>query len=342
VKARPTDAPAEQPHITCCGRSRTPVHKYATLVAAATVVLIAAGGLVTSTGSGLAVPDWPTTYGWSMFTFPLSKMVGGIRYEHGHRLVASTVGFLTIILTAWLWLRETRVWVRWLGIAALVAVITQGVLGGITVLYFLPPAVSIAHAGLAQVFFCLTITLALVTSRGWMSGATPDDPVLRRIATTTTVMIYAQILLGAAMRHTGAGLAIEDFPQVFGGVLPPYWNGAIAVHFAHRVGAAIVALLVLATAAHVWFHHRRRRELVMPAIALTLLVLVQITLGGLTVLTRKDVIINTSHVVTGALVLASSLVLTLRTWRVRFAVQAADPRRAAIESGLEHSMRARA
>src|SRR6186713_3191317 len=110
-----------------------------------TVLLIAAGGMVTSTDSGLSVPDWPTTYGWNMFTFPPSKWVGGIFYEHGHRLIASTVGFLTILLALWLWFGETRRWVRWLGVTALAAVIVQGVLGGITVLYFLPPAVSIAH-----------------------------------------------------------------------------------------------------------------------------------------------------------------------------------------------------
>jgi cytochrome c oxidase assembly protein subunit 15 len=120
------------------------LHRYATIVAGATLLLIVAGGLVTSTGSGLSVPDWPTTYGWSMFTFPLSKMVGGIRYEHTHRLIASTVGMLTIILAIALWMGDPRRWARILGLVALAAVIAQGILGGITVLWFLPPAVSIA------------------------------------------------------------------------------------------------------------------------------------------------------------------------------------------------------
>src|SRR3954471_21586571 len=139
-------------------------HRYATLVAACTVLLIAAGGMVTSTGSGLSVPDWPTTYGWNMFMFPLHKWVGENRNKHSQRLIASTVGFLTIILAVWTWRVEPRAWVRKLAVAALGAVILQGLLGGITVLFFLPPAISIAHAGLAQIFFCLTITLALVTS----------------------------------------------------------------------------------------------------------------------------------------------------------------------------------
>src|SRR5437762_7654859 len=130
------------------------LHKFSKLVAGSTVLLILAGSFVTSTDSGLSVPDWPTTYGWNMFTFPPSKMVGGIFYEHGHRLIASTVGFLTIGLVIWLWRVERRRWMRRLGLIALAAVIVQGVLGGMTVKYFLPAPVSIAHAGLAQLFFC--------------------------------------------------------------------------------------------------------------------------------------------------------------------------------------------
>src|SRR3954471_12910761 len=109
-------------------------HRYATLVAACTVLLIAAGGMVTSTGSGLSVPDWPTTYGQNMFTCPLGRGVGGIRYEHSHRLIASTVGFLTVIVALWTWRVEPRAWVRRLGFAALGAVLLPGVLGGVTVL----------------------------------------------------------------------------------------------------------------------------------------------------------------------------------------------------------------
>ena len=143
---------------------------FAALVAASTALLIFAGGLVTSTGSGLSVPDWPNTYGWFMWAFPISKMVGGIFYEHLHRLVASTVGFLIVVLAIWLAREEPRRWVRRLGYIALAAVITQGVLGGITVLWYLPDSISIAHASLAQIVFCLTTTIALVTSRGWQRG----------------------------------------------------------------------------------------------------------------------------------------------------------------------------
>ena len=291
-------------------------HRYVKLVMACTVLLIAAGGMVTSTDSGLSVPDWPTTYGWNMFTFPLSRMVGGIRYEHSHRLIASTVGFMTIVLAVWTWWVEPRRWVRRLGFAALGAVILQGLLGGITVLFFLPPAISIGHAALAQLFFCITLTLALVTSPGWKTAAAPvDDPMLRRVAALTTMLVYTQILVGATMRHTDAGLAIPDFPFAFGHVIPPVWNAKIAIHFAHRVGALLVTIAALATAGHVIYHHRTRRELVRPAMLLLFFLSMQVTLGAFVVWSGKDPVINTTHVVNGALVLGTSLVLTLRSFQ---------------------------
>jgi cytochrome c oxidase assembly protein subunit 15 len=144
--------------------------------------------------------------------------------------------------------------------------------------------------------------------------------MLRRVATATTLLIYAQIIVGAAMRHSGAGLAIPDFPLMFGGLLPDRWSPAIAVHFAHRVGALIVTAAIIATAAHIRHHHHERRSLMRPAGLLVALVAVQITLGAMTVLTGRDVWINSAHVVCGAAVLATSLVLTLRSWRASFAI----------------------
>jgi cytochrome c oxidase assembly protein subunit 15 len=309
------------------------LHRFAVFVACATLVLITAGGMVTSTGSGLAVPDWPNSYGYFMFTFPLSSMVGGIFYEHGHRLIASTVGLLTIVLAAWLWWRDPRPWLRRLGFLALGAVIVQGTLGGITVLWFLPAPISIAHAGLSQIFFCLVASIALFTSPGWLRGygrapGAPgvEDARLRWLAVVTTALVYIQILAGATMRHTGAGLAIPDFPLAFGRLLPPVWTPAIAIHFAHRAGAAIVLAAASAVVGRVWYHRRRQRELWRPALCLILLVCTQITLGGLTVLSGRAPIINTAHVTTGALVLATSLVLSLRAWRVRFATVAVPVR----------------
>jgi len=300
------------------------MHRFAKFVAGFTVLLVLAGSLVTSTDSGLSVPDWPTTYGWNMFTFPPSKWVGGILYEHGHRLIASTVGFLTILLAVWLGISDTRRWMKRLGIAALGAVIAQGVLGGLTVMFFLPPAISTAHAGLAEIFFCMTVAIALFTSPRWIEGYARhavDDAGLRRLATATTALVYCQILVGATMRHTGAGLAITDFPLMFGHLWPTHWDPKIAIHFAHRAGALLVLIAVTATSGTVWHRYRAsvHDELTRPALLLAALVVVQIALGALTVLSRRDVWINSVHVVCGALVLTTSLVLTLRMWRVKFA-----------------------
>jgi len=301
------------------------LHLFSVLVAASTLILIFAGGLVTSTGSGLSVPDWPNTYGWFMFAFPLDKMVGGIFYEHSHRLIASTVGFLILVLAFWLWRAEPRRWVRRLGFTALAAVITQGILGGITVLFFLPDPISIAHAGLAQIVLCLTFSIAVVTSRGWTRGyakvsgqTTPDDRTLQRVALITTALIYTQIIVGATMRHTDAGLAIPDFPWAFGHLVPPEWTAKIAIHYAHRVGAVIVTLMILATTLHVFAHETKRGELVRPAMLLLALLSLQVTLGALVIWSGKQYIINSLHVVTGASVLGTSLVLTLRAHRARF------------------------
>ncbi len=306
------------------------LHRYTRLLAVASLLLITAGGLVTSTGSGLAVPDWPNTYGYFMFAFPLSGMVGGIFYEHGHRLIASVVGMLTIGLAIWLALVEPRRWVRRLGWIALAAVIVQGILGGITVLYFLPAPISISHAGLAQLFFTLVVSLAIFTSPGWHDHyrdrpdasagphASAGDPILARLAVALPAVIYLQILAGATMRHTGAGLAIPDFPLVFGGIFPPEWTGAIAIHYAHRVGAVLATALVFATAGHVLRHHRTRSELTRPSILLGALVVIQVGLGGWTVLSERQVAVNTAHVAVGALLLVTSVVLALRVHRGSF------------------------
>ena len=255
-----------------------------------------------------------------MFSFPLNKMVGGIVYEHGHRLIASTVGFLTIILAVWTWRVDPRPWMRKLGFAALGAVILQGLLGGLTVLFLLPPAISIGHAGLAQLFFCSTVAIALFTSPGWRAPSTlPDDRTLRVRALTTTCLVYVQILMGATMRHNQAGLAIPDFPLAFGSILPPVWNPAIAIHFAHRLGALAVLIAASLTVARVWTAHRSVAALRRPALLLVSLVLVQGTLGAFVVWSGLQPVINTAHVANGALVLATSLILTLRSRRPLFA-----------------------
>lgn len=298
------------------------LHFYTKLLAASSLLLITAGGLVTSTGSGLAVPDWPNTYGYFMFAFPLSKMMGGIFYEHGHRLIASVVGVLTIGLAIWLSWCEPRRWVRRLGWLALATIIVQGVLGGITVRYFLPAPISISHAGLAQIFFTLIVSLSVFTSPAWLKrhGQVDrvDDYLLKRLSLVTPALIYIQILIGATMRHTGAGLAIPDFPLAFWSLIPPVWSPAIAIHFAHRVGAFVVTAVVVAATGHVLAHHGGRAELTRPAILLAGLVATQLALGAWTVLSAKQVAVNTAHVATGGLLLVTAVVLALRVHRERF------------------------
>ena len=281
-------------------RSRA-LHRFAVVTVVATLGLIVAGGLVTSTESGLSVPDWPLSYGRLM-----PPMVGGVFYEHGHRMVATTVGILTVVLAAWLAKREPRRWVRRLSYLAVATVVAQGVLGGLTVIFLLPTAVSVAHACLAQTFFCLVVTLAVVTSPRWL----PQPASLRlpasRLAALAAGAVFVQLVLGAVMRHTKAGLAIPDFPLSLGRVVPPIDSFPVAIAFAHRAWALVVAGVVFAAAAAAYRAGLRRS-----AIFLGTLVPAQIALGALTVLSRKGVAVTTAHVATGALLLGTSLALSL-------------------------------
>jgi len=288
-------------------------HRFTLLLAAATIGLLAAGGLVTSTGSGLAVPDWPLSFGQVM-----PPMTGGVLFEHGHRLIATTIGFLTIVLAVWYQRRESRRRVRMMAWVALGAVIVQGLLGGLTVLLRLPPSVSVAHACLAQGFFALVVTLAVITAPSWASApASRRTPGTRPLhpAAIAAMAVFVQLALGAAMRHTGAGLAIPDFPLAFGRVVPPFASAAIGVHFAHRALAAVIALLVAWTAI-VAGRDEGRHDVAIPARLAAALVFIQILLGGAAVLSRLAVIPTTAHLVNGALLLGVLLVTALRASRV--------------------------
>lgn len=288
------------------------IHRLAVATAASTFVLLFVGGLVTSTGSALAVPDWPLSFGQ---VFP--PMVGGVLFEHGHRLVATLVGCLTLVLALWIAIAEPRPAVRASGLVALFAVVLQGVLGGVTVLYRLPLAVSVTHACLAQTFFCLTVALAIVTGPGWTSPPTavrPDERPIALLAGATTAAVFAQLVLGALMRHLGAGLAIPDFPLAFGRVLPPLVTPLVTVHFAHRMGAVIVVLSVATTVARA--ARSPRAELRRPALVAAALVVVQVALGASIIWTRRAVVPTTSHVALGAALLATCFALTLRAVRL--------------------------
>ena len=308
------------------------LHRFAVLTAGSTFLLIVAGGLVTSTGSGLAVPDWPLSYGT---LFP--PMVGGILYEHTHRVVAAFVGLLTAVLAAWLWKCEPRRWVRNLGFVALTAVVLQGILGGLTVLYLLPTPISVIHACLAQTFFCLTVGIALFTSGGWKRRPSPLDDAgrlpLRVLCIVTAAVIYLQLVLGAVVRHTESGLAIPDFPLSFGHLFPPLsslsvnpaapfpisleeYRSRVTIHFAHRAWAVAVVIFIFWTAGLILRRYRDRKELVYPALLMTGLVFIQFWLGAMVVWQQKPVPLTTAHVAVGASILAASVALTLRVFRV--------------------------
>jgi heme a synthase len=280
-------------------------HRLAVMTACATFPLLFIGGLVTSKGAGLAVPDWPTTFGYNMFLYPWSKMVGNIFYEHSHRLVASGVGLLTIALALSLWLQERRKWLRWLGVTALVLVVIQGVLGGMRVV-LLEHSLAIVHASLAQAFFALAVSLALFTSAEWREEVTDrplaDSNRLRRLAAVTTGLIYLQVFFGAVLRHTGLRLD------------------------AHLLFAALVMLHVLLLVIRIMNSHSDNSRLTRPAVFLTAMLIVQVFLGTVsyfakfTTLLRMPVdatvIFTTMHLVIGALMLVTSLVLTLRSYRI--------------------------
>jgi heme a synthase len=296
------------------------LHRFALLVAGATFFLIIAGALVTSNDAGLATSDWPLSNGQ---VFP--RMVGNLFWEHGHRMVATSVGILTIILVVLLYTKEKRSWVRKLGLVALGGVIAQGLLGGLTVKLMLPLAVSSAHATLAQLFFCTTVSLAVFTSRSWIENRPTVEeqgsPQVRYLLVAAAAAILIQLVLGATLRHS----ATWDKP------LP---TELLLTH----VGGAIAVLLILASAALIVLRrHRAESFLATPArIALILLVL-QISLGLLAYWTRTIspndpqplhpmVGVTVAHVACGALVFATTIVLTLRSFKVLRRPEAAERR----------------
>jgi heme a synthase len=294
------------------------LHRYATAVAICTLFLVVAGGLVTSNDAGLSVPDWPLSYGKLM-----PPMEGGIFFEHGHRMVATTVGFLTIILAVWLWRAESRRWMRRLGWIALGVVIVQGLLGGMTVIFMLPKPVSITHACLAQLFFTTTVLIALFTSAEWRrSRPLVEDlgsPSLHALAVAVPVFVLAQLALGAAARHKALS------------VLP------------HVAGAAVVTGMILWVVIRVLLRHSDVAPLRRSALALLVIAMSQVFLGVAAYMSRIAtadapqpmavmVTFTVAHVAAGALTMAASAMLAAQVFRcvVRPAVVPASP----LSSGL--------
>ena len=280
-------------------------HRLALFTTAATFLLILVGGVVTNTGTGMAVPDWPTTFGYNMFLYPWSRMIGGIFYEHTHRLVGSAVGALTLTLAVLLWAVEPRPWVRGLGIAALVAVVIQGVLGGLRVV-LARDALAIVHGGFAHAFFALVAGLALLTAPSWRVPvsvvSSRDARISRRLSLLTAVGLYVQILLGTLVTHRGAAVN------------------------AHIAWAGLVSVAVLLLGFRILPRRAEWPELVRPTEALRALWVLQLALGLGAYLAKfrpvdvplgpwLSLALPVSHRLAGGMMLIVSVVLTLRLYR---------------------------
>jgi heme a synthase len=280
-------------------------HIFAVFTAGAIFSLILAGALVTSNDAGLSVPDWPTSFG-SIYRIP--PMVGGVRFEHGHRMLAEFVGLLTIILALWTWRKDERRWMRRLSIAAFAVVIIQGILGGLTVLYFLPPAVSTTHAVLGQTFFCITMIIAIFSGRRSVAAPKsvfgPSGHRITRLALVSLGALYIQLILGGLFRHGGLS----------------WWP---------HVANSIVVIAILAwTAFLALSSYKNVDQIRKPALLILILLVFQICLGGAAFYTsvvqghkalqpQLPVVISTvAHVGVGALLLAMTVILTIRVWLI--------------------------
>jgi cytochrome c oxidase assembly protein subunit 15 len=316
------------------------LNRFAWLTCVVTLLLICSGGMVTSKNVGLAVPDWPTTFGYNMFLFPVSKWVGGILFEHTHRLMGSVVGFLTIILTVWLWLRQDRRSVRNMGIVALAGVILQGILGGLRVT-MMRDQIGIFHACIAQAFLGILVVIALMTTNFWrsISNAIVDQrkfAPLKTLAIAITIAIYVQLALGATMRHQHRDLSILDFPTANGAWIPDTSAAALAkinawrdagglsdvtafqiwLQMAHRFLALVIAIAVIAFCLRVWRDAPHFAALKRLSLFWIVLVACQIALGAWIIWSNKAADIATSHVALGAVMLSFGVSISAICWRI--------------------------
>jgi cytochrome c oxidase assembly protein subunit 15 len=273
--------------------------------ACATLVVITAGALVTSNDAGLSVPDWPTSFGYLV---KAPHFVGGIRYEWSHRMVAGTLVSLTLAIAIWTLLVERRRWMRWLAVGAFCTVIAQAILGGLTVLFFQPPAVSTAHATVAQTFFCIAVAIALFTGRKWVEEQPRVEfdshrPSLFTLTLLSIFVLYVQLILGGMFRHHGMS----------------WWP--------HVANAAVVTFVLAWTAIRAISAHSNIDAVRRPAILMLSLLITQLCLGFAAFVTRVAwgksaaqpelpmVVSTVAHVAVGALLLATTVILSIQVWR---------------------------
>jgi heme a synthase len=329
------------------------LHRFAWFLAAATLLLICSGGMVTSKGVGLAVPDWPTTFGYNMFFFPVSKWVGGIFFEHTHRLIASVIGFLSIILAFWLAFSNVAGWIKKLGWVSLGMVILQGILGGLRVT-LMQAQIGIFHACVAQAFFAMLVVIALALSPVWQRlgpRTTTHNRSLAPAAIIISVIIYAQLALGATMRHQHRDLSITDFPLAYGQIIPKTDPATIAqinaardrvalsdvsagqiwLQLVHRCGALVIGFSIFGF----WLLVRRNGAATTPLAKLStfwlVLVLLQIGLGGWTVLSNKAADVATAHVAIGAITFVTGVALAAIALRLEHLSRESLPERRPVD-----------
>ena len=316
------------------------VRRLSKLLVISTLLLIFAGALVKSHEVGLSVPDWPTSYGYQMFSFPLNDMIGGIFYEHGHRMIATVIGLMTLILAFAIYHTDHRLWLKKTAFFALGLVIIQGLFGGLTVLLFLPTPVSVIHAILAQIFLIVTVLIAYGLSKE-RANRNPNDSIdhkgLRFPAYLVAGFVFIQLIIGALMRHTQSGLAIPDFP-LSGGYIIPAFNqemlnsiqsmqfesglpfvtlSQIIIHYLHRMGALAVAISIGWLTLKIIQSKISNERLYRSIGFLITLLIIQIILGAFTIWSIKEPFITSIHVVNGAVILGVSTLLILRVSPVK-------------------------
>jgi len=323
------------------------LNRFAWFAAFATLLLICSGGMVTSKGVGLAVPDWPTTFGYNMFLFPVSKWIGGVLFEHTHRLIASIVGVLTIILVIWLRRIEDQPAVKTLGLVAVAAVILQGILGGLRVT-MLKDQIGIFHACLAQAFLGLIVLITITTTNLWrVLPQNLTDTVgqiserlqgMKAIAIVTTVAIYFQLALGATMRHQHKDLAILDFPTANGAWIPDTSDAALTkinawrdarglsdvdgfqiwLQMTHRFLAVLIGIAVIIFVVRTWQLRNVSQVQVLSRLSIlwVILFVFQFILGASTIWSNKAADVATAHIAVGAIMLSFGVSAWAISWRL--------------------------
>jgi cytochrome c oxidase assembly protein subunit 15 len=307
------------------------------LALAWTVLVFQAGGFTTSINAGMAFLDWPLSNGsinpegWLHEPDMLA--------EHSHRIFATIQGLLTIAVATTLLLSDRRRWLRRLGLAAVGLVVFQGLLGGLRVLLdqqntlsednFVATVFRVAHGVTAQIYLCVLVAIAVAVTRSWIlrNAGLRAEPsaTLRRAGITACVVVIVQLVLGAIMRHNGAGLAIPTFPLTpEGSLVPETWSFAIGIHFAHRAWAVVVAVALAFFAGRLWGARHLGRVLPVGAVALMGLLAIQVFLGALVIWKLRNPHAATMHVLTGAFLLATCCGLTFLCHRFRFAQAPAE------------------